>query len=452
MFRVLLFIPFLFLRLFKLNSSFFFFNDWGRDMLLLQKWHLSGIPPLLGPLTSALPFNQSAFYFYLLYPGFLVSQGHPLANVFTCILFYLVIFIFLSFYLKKTKKLSRLLIPIFFLISIHPQFIVQNRFVWNPSFVGPLIILAYFAYQKRHLLLFSASIALAISLSYSVAPLLIAFFLHWLFFDRQNFKKYFLFLFLSFLFFNLPTLAFEIRHHFFLTHQLFSQSPAGQGSTNLIERFTSISQYLFATSSFNLNIFLFVISIIISLVFIKKTPFFLFFITAAISILLPIRFHYQYIFPLLCLLFICLSSLSLKFSLPLIIFLSIFYLHPQQIKSYFLPPQRSYQEMADCYKRFCQNFKETAFVSTQANFHTFHNGPEHRYLLRQSGCSIKDIETENGQANYMIVAQDGSQLSPDITYYELQLFGKYKTLSTTTCTSNFSIKVIQKINDPHKGN
>ena len=105
-------------------------------------------PPLLGPLTSALPFNQSAVYFYLLYPGYLLFGGHPISSVFTLIIFYLIVFVFLFVFLKKNSNLATSLLITFYLISVHPQFIIQNRFVWNPSFIPPLIFVSIYSFYQ----------------------------------------------------------------------------------------------------------------------------------------------------------------------------------------------------------------------------------------------------------------------------------------------------------------
>ena len=462
--NIVIVLLYIFFRLYHLQNSFFFFNDWGRDMLVLLKWQQGGLPPLLGPLTSALPFNQSAVYFYLLYPGFLLFHGHPVSSVFTCLLFYLLGF----YFIKKVFKLNSPLLIIIFLFSIHPQLIIQNRFVWNPSFLPPLLLISIFSfyflvknYSSTHLFIFSSSITLAISLSYSAAPLLISFFIYWLLFSRKFIKRYLLSLFSGFLLFNLPTLVFEIRHSFFLTKQLLYQSPANQFNNNLISRLSSIISNLFSTNNPGINWFIFILFIVIAFYFIwhqrfnRGLPFyfsFLFLTTLIISLLLPITFHYQYIFPLLCLLVLVISSFPRFPKIILILFLSFIYLRPSVFQSYFKTPQRTYAQMDQCTKSFCQSFKEPIFVSTQASFHTFHNGPEHRYLLRKNGCQVKDIETDNGQADFMLVVEDGSRLTPDINFYELDLFGKYQEYKYYPCTPQFNLRLIEKVNDPPTSN
>jgi len=457
---ILLLFIFSFSRLYHLTSSLFFFNDWGRDMLVLLKWQQSGLPPLLGPLTSALPFNQSAVYFYLLYPGFLLFAGHPISSVFTLIIFYLITLAFLFFFLKQHPKLTTSLLITCYLVAIHPQFITQNRFVWNPSFIPPLIFISVYSFyqlQKKYSLfslwVFSLSISLATSLSYSAAPLLISFLIYWLIYSRKFLKQYLLSLFSGFFIFNLPTFTFEIRHSFFLTKQLFYQSPANQYNNDFISRLNSIISNLFFTNNQQLNQFLFLILLLIILIALFKLRhrrgllfYFssLFLITLSTSLLLPLTFHYQYIFPLLCLSFLIIATLPKLLLLPILLLFSSIYLNPSRLKNYFQPAQRTYAQMDQCAKDFCQNFKEPIFISTQASFHTFHNGPEHRYLLRKNNCTVKDIETENGQAQYMAVIIDDSSFSPQTTYYELELFGKFMDRETIDCLPNFKIKVLKR--------
>jgi hypothetical protein len=429
-------------------------------MLVLLKWQQAGLPPLLGPLTSALPFNQSAIYFYLLYPGFLLFQGHPVGSVFTCLLFYILGF----FFIKKVFKVNTSLLIIIFLFSIHPQLIIQNRFVWNPSFLPPLLLVSVYSFfhlqkgfRRIFLLIFSLSISLAISLSYSATPLLISFFIYWLLFSRKFIKRYLLSLFSGFLLFYLPTLVFEIRHSFFLTKQLLHQSPANQFNNNIISRLSSIISNLFSTNNPGINWFIFILFLLIVLFLIwyrrsnRGLPFyfsFLFLTTLIISLLLPITFHYQYIFPLLCLLVLVISSFPRFPQIILILFLSFIYLQPSVLQSYFKTPQRTYSQMESCFRSFCQTFKEPVFVSTQASFHPFHNGPEHRYLLRKNGCDVRDIETQNGETIYMVVVEDGDKLTPQTHYYELDLFGKYIESKYFPCTPTFNLRLIEKVNDP----
>ena len=185
---------FLFLRFYNIKNGLFFFNDMGRDLLVLQKWQETGKPPLLGPQTSVMPFNQSAIFYYFLYPFYLFSQGSPFSALLANTFLYLSIYLTGLFVFKKNNQITDTINFCFFLICIHPQYIIQNRFVWNPSLVTPLIFISIFSfylllnqYSKIKLWLFSLSLALAISFSYSTIPIFLALFLYWLFFNLKKF-------------------------------------------------------------------------------------------------------------------------------------------------------------------------------------------------------------------------------------------------------------------------
>lgn len=457
-FLVLLFI---FLRFNNIDNSFFFYNDMGRDMSVLSQWELTKKPPLLGPQTSALPFNQSAIYFYILYPGYLLSHGNPISALYTLGFTYIFAFILGLYLLRKDKILTKVILVSFFLISIHPQYINQFRFVWNPSFVTPFIISTLISFylliekfSKPKICIFSLSIAMAISLSYSVAPLLFAIFIYWLIFNRQKFFSFLTTLFASFFIINLPTIFFELRHHFLLSTSLFTKQSPTQNFISLPEKIYSLSSYVFMTPNQTLNIALLTAFIVLSIYLIVKNikyPKTIQFISSLLFLLLtiltfitPVTVQAHYIFSFTSLIFIIISSLSIPI-LSLILLFSLSYLSSTQLNYYFNKAPRTYNEMSLCFKRYCQSHQDSTFVTVQSNYHPFHNGPEHRYLLQKSGCNIKSIETENGQAKYMTLVLDNGNFDNKTNFYELEQFGKYKDLETFDCLPNFKIKVLEKI-------
>jgi hypothetical protein len=102
--------------------------------------------------------------------------------------------------------------------------------------------------------------------------------------------------------------------------------------------------------------------------------------------------------------------------------------------------------MENCFISFCQQHPEPLFVTVQSNMHPYHNGPEHRYLLKKAGCQVKEIETNPQSASAMIVVGDGSDYVPGKTqYYELTQFGQSQLTSTTTCQDNFKLFLLNKI-------
>lgn len=459
---ILITLLFLFLRFYNIKESFLFFNDMGRDMVVLQQWHDTDKPPLLGPQTSALPFNQSAVYFYMLYPGFLISQNNPISSLWTLAIFYIILFVFGLYLLRNNKILTKIMFTTFLLITIHPQYIIQARFVWNPSFVTPLLVIVIlsfyllinkFSYLK--LIIFTTSISLAVSISYSVTPLLIIFAIYWLIFSRVNFKAIVLSLFGSFILFNLSTIFFEIRHKFVLINALITQKSPVQAGLDFSTRINALSQLIFNLPNQNLNLSLFILSILLCFILLYKNKkshqsiqfitSFLYLGVSVLTLIAPVSIQAHYIFAFTSLLFIIIATLPTIISTIIIICLSISYLGQTRTNEYFRPATRTLDQMKSCFSTYCSQFKETTFVSVQSNFHPFHNGPEHRFLLKNSGCNIKDIETENGQAQYMTVVLDGGTFDSQTKYYELDLFGKNKEISRLKCQDNFEIITLKKL-------
>ena len=90
---IFLIVLFLFLRFYKLQDSFFFYNDMGRDLLVLLDMIQNHKPVLLGPQTSALPINQSPLYYYLLLPFYLIFDKSFLTANLTLAFVYLSLFL-----------------------------------------------------------------------------------------------------------------------------------------------------------------------------------------------------------------------------------------------------------------------------------------------------------------------------------------------------------------------
>jgi len=392
---------------------------------------------------------------------FRLLQGNPISSIVTLCLIYVGLFIVGLKTTSENKLLTKVLLVCFFLVSIHPQYIIQGRFVWNPSLVTPFVIAALTSFylliskfSQNRLVVFSLSIATAISLSYSIAPLLVAFFASWLIISRKHFLKYCLYLGASFFIINSPTIMFEFRHRFQLIKAIFFQKSPVQQGLDFITRTNNLSQFIFSTSHHSLNILLFITSILVCSYFIfrnrhQKTSLqfissFLYLSLLVISYLTPVSIQPHYVFAFTSLLFVIAATLpKIPLSLTLVFF-SLVYLNPQLLKDYFKDAPRTYQQMTTCFEQYCSKFKDSTFVSVQSNFHPFHNGPEHRYLMSKFGCNVKAIETENGQAQFMTVILDSGTFDDRTNYYELELFGKYKQISETTCLPNFKILTLKK--------
>ena len=147
------------------------------------------VSPLLGPLTSALPFNKAlsiSTFFTRISP---LWRSPHIFRFYLNHFYLIVLYSFLSF-LKNSNLATSLLIT-FYLISVHPNYHPKS-FCLEPIFYPAAYFCLYlFFYQLQKNILyflsgFFLSISLAISLSYSAAPLLISLFIYWLIFPAKR--------------------------------------------------------------------------------------------------------------------------------------------------------------------------------------------------------------------------------------------------------------------------
>lgn len=441
---------FLFLRFYKIDSSLFFFNDMGRDLLVLQEWQERSKPPLLGPQTSALPINQSPIYFYYLYPFYLLTQGSVYTTLIANTFLYLSFFIFTFFYFKKY---SSALLIVFFLISIHPQYIIQSRFVWNPSLLTPFIIIGLLSHLSKKPFLAAFSFAASISLSYSTAPLLFAILITYAVFYRPQIFKFILGLASGLFILNLPMLIFEIKYKFQLTKSLLLRGSEPQVALTIVEKTRSLSNFIFDTPNSTINLIIYLGLLIIAIIIffrtknqIQKVISFIFLTTILITHIVPIAIQPHYIFGFTSLIFLIIALLSPNKSLFLVFILALTFLLPSHLYTYYRPAPRTSTQMSKCFTDVCSQLKTPIFISVNSSYHPYHYGPEHHFLAKKSGCIVNKIETNPSSTNTMLVVGDGQDFEPQKTqYYELTQFGPYVLTKTTDCLLNFKIYQITKI-------
>lgn len=464
---IILIALFLFLRLYKIQTSLLFFNDIGRDFLTFWRWQQTGKPPLLGPQTSALPFNQSAIYFYVLYPFYLLTHGSAYATIIACNLFYVLSFILGLWLLRKKVAWRNSLFIVFFLISIHPQYILQTRFVWNPSFVTPFVLVAFYLFfaiwekfkksasiDGRLSWFLAFSLAIAASLSYSTAPTVLAFLILAIVFFKVKswtiFLKSAVAMFLS----NLATVVFELRHGFVLTQMMLNRTSSPQ-DTSWLNKLTAFNVFSLA----NLAPYFWLIILLLAVIYLylhkkqqlgqaEQLILILFLLSLAITLIVPIGMQAHYIFGLLPLIFLLLAFLSLKNSLALtiILFLSLFWLKPQQFEPYFAPAYRSLKVSEQCAEDFCASHQQPLFVAVQSDQHPYHNAMEWQYLSAKAGCQLKDLVTETAQADYLALFIDDSHYQHgSTTFNELSIFGPSEEIERFYCSNKLTIVLLESL-------
>ncbi len=470
---VLISLVFIFLRTYKISSSLNFQNDIGRDYLRLIEWKQSGKPPILGPQNSAVPFNQSAVYFYLFYPIFIISGQSFLTTFYTCLLFHLVL-IWIGFILIQKSKLKKDLttnyLALFFLSAIHPELVRQHRYVWNPSFVFISIAIASFCFyalkQKYNNFLswgFSTSLAFAVAMNLSAVPAMIAFMLLSLIKLRKHFIKIILSLLAVGNLFFLPYWLFEIKYKFQIIKRVFGRqiltlNPVGLSFPYKLKKMTN---YLLNINRYEFYVGM-GIAIILIILFIlqlknKKhnnkplselgfNALILLIISLLIIFIAPVTIESHYIFAPLAFFLLLIVNLnnnvvkSIIFSLLLIL-----WLNPAQLSSYFKPASRTFSQLDNCFTKVCSQISDPIYVSAQASNHNYHSAPEFRYLMLKNGCNVKHIEQNTDQAQLMAVISDQSHYEHGQTSFdELTLFGKAQEKKVFHCEADVKVHILEK--------
>ncbi len=455
---------FLSFRLLNIHTSLEFFNDIGRDFLVMHDWQETGKPPLLGPQTSVLPFNQSAWYFYLLFPFYLALGGSLVSTIYACAFFY--VFSFSAIYFCLNRNKNSLLTPFLifaFLLTIHPQVIIQTRFVWNPSLLPPTLAVATFAllylrekWNRKVVWLIGFTLALAVSLNYSAAPALLGFFITAVIYWRKRGLLLWVTTLVGLIWWNLPTLFFELRHKFLLTSMMLVRPALPQHRVELSNKLMDLIRYVVAPSQLSFQIFLLICLMAAALLFVYKRKkltanpelkigFTLFVVTTLATLLAPFDIQSHYVFPVLTLGAVVIALLPLKFSLIIVSIAAAMWLTPKNINGYFQPPVRSITQLENCAKLVCDQEKNPFFVSLQAGFYGFHTGPEYRYLFKRHGCQVRIIETEPAAANEMAVVIDNSSYNHGKTAFnELTLFGESEVKTVHQCPGNIRVYMLSK--------
>jgi hypothetical protein len=460
---------FFFLRLYRLPSSLMFFNDIGRDLLVVwQSWSQKK-PFLLGPQNSALPFNQPALYFYWLYPIAVLSGMSAYTHTVTFLLTIVAILGSLFWIVRKGQTLQLILLSTLWLFAIHPQYIIQNRFIWNPSFVAYFLLLAMFAYflilkrwDKKWLWLWAFGLSTAIAFSYSVVPTMLAFALLIVWQWRKKSWPFALSLTATSVWWQLPTILFELRYQFQLTKAVLWGERPVQESVTLLEKLNQLLNLFWdGRSDWEIPLLtgFLIVMVTMNWWFIRRTPkpvklerdqvfsttSWLTLLTLVLSLIIPIGVQSHYVFGLFTLVFVLVASLRPKLLLITLATMTLWWLQPRFTDIYFRPASRTIAQLEECAALVCERLTEPIFVSLEAGYHPYHNGPEFRFFFSKHGCQVKAIETENHLAQTMAVVVDQGQYEHGRTRFnELTLFGESQEKEVIACPGNIQIHVLER--------
>ena len=221
LFALIFIFIFLFIRLYNISNSLEFFGDIGRDHLTLYEWWITGKIPLLGPGVSYFSLHlppmlltarlkQHPIYYYINFPIFLISRLSPYTTLITLLLIFIGVYIVAILTFKKREYLIAVFVAAL-LIIFHPQYILQTRLPWSPTFAAPFIGVAVFEllllrekYSVNKFIIFSVSLAGAAGLSVETIPTVFAMIISalWILLHRIKYLYFFCFSIINFFAFN----------------------------------------------------------------------------------------------------------------------------------------------------------------------------------------------------------------------------------------------------------
>lgn len=243
-----------FLRLYRLGEFVTFLGDQGRDAIIIKRLLTFEHFPAIGAPTSVGQVYLGPFYYYFIAPWLWFFRFEPIGLA-------LGVAIFSSFYLlvnyfivkdllgKKTALISTALLTFAGII------IDYSRFSWNPNLLPLFSLLTLYplikATQTKKLVFFifaGAFLSFSVQLHYLslllLPPIVIVFVV-------KRMLKGSAATALSFLFFSLPLLIFDLRHDFLNSRSFIKlfQTSAVASSNKLGEfllTFTSLNEYFFS--------------------------------------------------------------------------------------------------------------------------------------------------------------------------------------------------------------
>lgn len=300
---LLLFFIGAFLRIYRFAEFVTFLGDQGRDAIIVKRILAFQHFPAIGAPTSVGQIYLGPFYYYFIAPWLGLFRFDPIGLAYG-VAFFSVLYIPINYFIVKKILDQKTALISTFLITFSTTLIDFSRFSWNPNLL-PLFslltvyffIIAFTDQKNRYFALGGAFLSFSIQLHYLalfLVPAISAFIIKKMVKDKKHLKKNLIGLLIckiSFLFFSIPLIIFDLRHQFLNTKgfiSLFSNNEAIATSkiANFINTGYSLDRYTFALNMPQLFILPFLLFILFSLILIfkkeeKVSDFFLiFFITA----------------------------------------------------------------------------------------------------------------------------------------------------------------------------
>lgn len=461
-------VVFIWLRWWHLDVTNNLFGDAGRDFWTLQRWQQTGIPPLLGPQNSAISFNQSAVYFYLLFPFYLLSGHSVLSPMMAVTAIYLGVLALGLYVWRRQAAWRSAVLAGFFLIAIHPQLVSQQRYIWNPSFITAFLLPAVVAVlwlkvkpQRWLLVVISFGLAMAVSLNYSLVPTAVTLFLLacWQLPSWRQRLELLGWQILAGLVVNAPTLAFEVRHDWFLTRGLLHQEVLQLDVVRQHRWLTLLMHVLvpfqpqWATLAGITTAGLLIggwwqttrgqVEPVVARSYRWLVA--LVVVNAALLVALPLTIHEHYIFGVLSLLVLAVALMPQPWRTMALVAAVVAWSQPIYAQRYLrLPPLATTIKQA-CLAQVCSELTQPVFVNTHSSSHN-HQAWEYAYLLKENGCqALTTNEFQPGMTQQMVVVAEHATFSNGQTgYYELSQFGPATEVKRWDCHPDLQVHLLTK--------
>jgi len=460
-------------RFFNLEHTYLFISDAGRDAWTLAQWNDTGKIPFLGPGVSGIPMQASPVYFYILYPFFVLSQQsyfYSQIALFVYSWFFLVWTARIVFPTKNWRLPYALLV---ILLCASPVVVSQSRTVWNPSFLIPPVVTAFFLFLRststtphpghavgKDALLSGALLALASSLHFSAIPMGFAFAVGALITLRARALWWLAGFAGGVLLCFLPMIAFDLKHHFQITNRVIATLREGAVGTAGANPLSNL-MFLSAAPTGTTQVFLLATSLMLffSVILFTKVlrttkrstvnPRTLalsgLIITLVVSSIFPLRMELHYTFGVLFFLFAGIAFLPKPINLVLTGWLTLswiattFHIFPHQ------PALRTVSEFDSCMRSVREHISEPVYVTVQSGLHRYHEGQEFRYGLLRHGAEVKNITPGIAHARSMVVFTEYATYTHEKdSWYELTLFGSGTVVGTGECGPSLGWTIIQK--------
>ena len=275
-------LPVVFLRFFKLAEFAMFLGDQGRDAIIIKRIITLEHFPAIGPPSSLGQIYLGPFYYYLIAPFLFLSRFNPVGPALGVALISIIGIIISYFVVKHETNFKTALV--FFIFSAFSAVNIQfSRFSWNPNLLPIFSFFTlYFFYKlltdknKFYALASGAFLSFSIQLHHLAFLLFLPIVLSYLSFraksrnllytdvkkispraslGRNDIEKIFISL-ISFLFFSLPLLIFDLRHQFLNSKNLIKFFLEGNPTDHeqFISRFLATIQPFFSyVFQLNLN-------------------------------------------------------------------------------------------------------------------------------------------------------------------------------------------------------